>query len=573
MKLSLCGVCLLSATLSAAPQTAAPGPQQPGPTQPGPAQAGPPPQNRAVPERATARIRGQVLSDAGTPIREADITLSGQQVREFRSDENGRFEFDRLPAGRYYLSASKAGFATPVQTVAISSPLVSFPVADGEELVRTVTLARGGVIRGRVVDEFGEPVVDAEMRVERYVYGPGGRRLAQHSTIAPGGWITNDRGEYRVYSLQPGEFIVSVRSRQFGAPVTMGAAGAKERAEGWVPTYFPGTTRVGEAQILRVGAGQQITADFTAVPGRLLRVSGTVRRVNGAPPSGLNVYLGVETSNSSGQINGGAIAADGSFTVGNVPPGDFVLRIRQPGAGSPDGEVASMRISLSTEDVTGLQLTTRRGATIRGRVAWDGMSARPTGTLRVSTRSTEWSPGPVGESTFTYIDPDSGTVREDDTFQLNGITGKVLFSLGAAAWTIRSISYDGKDVTDTGLDTASFDENKRIEIVMTDRISDVSGTVRDTQRRPVMDFVVVLLSQQPMEGISAARFTRLLRSDRNGAFSLRALPPGDYVAAALETLESGREWDPAMQKAVRSAGQRFTIGEGQAQTLNLELLR
>lgn len=575
----LFSVCLFSAAVAAAPQTRPSGAQQPGPQQPGPQQPAPPPRpapgpNAATVDRGTARVRVQVLTDAGTPIRDADIILSGPTLREGKSDQAGRFEFADLPAGSFTVSASRNGFAPQldVSQVARAAPSI-FTVADTQTVDRTIVLARGGVISGRVVDELGDPVVDGEIRIERYVFGWAGRRLTQQPTVTPGGWTTNDRGEYRVYGLPPGEFIISVRSRQFNAPVTMGAGGARERAEGWVPTYFPGTSRVAEAQPLRVGAGQQLTADFIAVPGRLLRISGTVRRTNGVPPVGYNVYLGVETSNSSQQLNGGAINADGSFTVSNVPPGDFVLRVRQPGIGSPEGEVASMRVSLSTQDLTGLQLTTRRGVTIRGRIEWEGMSPRPTATMRVSTRSTEWSPGPVGETTFTYIDPDSGTVRENDTFQLNGITGKVLFSLNAAAWAIKSVSYNSRDVISDGLDTTSFDENSRVVIVMTDRISNLSGTVRDTQGRPVLDYIVVVVPQQPMEGVAATRFTRTMRPDRDGAFALRGLPPGDYVATALASLEGGREWDPDVQKAVRSAGSRVAIGEGEAVTVNLELLR
>jgi hypothetical protein len=65
----------------------------------------------------------------------------------------------------------------------------------------------------------------------------------------------------------------------------------------------------------------------------------------------------------------------------------------------------------------------------------------------------------------------------------------------------------------------------------------------------------------------------LLRSDDNGTFRVRALPTGDYVAAAVEALESGREWDPAIQNAVRSAGRRFTLTDGQTLELTLDLLR
>jgi predicted outer membrane repeat protein len=515
-----------------------------------------------------------VVSDIGAPIRDADIILSGQQVREGKSDDNGRFEFDGLQAGRFYLSVTKAGFGTQVTTIQSSATAQpSIELSDGQTLDRTVTLPRGGVIKGRLVDASGEPLANADMRVERFVYGPGGRQLAQHSGPTPNSWMTNDLGEFRVFGLAPGAYLVSARTRQFGAPVTMGAGGARDRAEGLIPTYFPGTTRLADARSVRVAAGQEVVADFVATTGRLLRVSGTVRNSRGAPPAGHNVFLGVQTSNSSGQINGGAIAADGSFSVGNVPPGDYTLRVRQQGGGTPDGEVAWMPISLSTEDLTGVQLTTQRGVTLRGRVEWAGSAPRPTTTMRVSTRLAEYSGGPLGgESPYTYLDLESGTVKPDDTFELGGAVGRVLLSLAPQPWQVRSVTVNGKDVTDTGLDTASPDAASVITIVMTDRLTNVSGAVRDSQR-PVNDYVVVVLPQKPIEGMGASRYTRVLRPDRDGAFSVRGLPTGEYVAAALDALESGREWDPEVQKMIRGAGPDFSLSEGQSLSLNLELLR
>ena len=562
------GICLLSAAVAAAPQTAVQG----GP--PGPAQPGPPSQNRAASPAGTARVHGVVVSDTGAPIRDAEIILSGQQVREARSDDNGRFDFDGLQAGRFYLGISKAGFGTQITTIQTStSTQPTFVLTDGQTLERSVTLPRGGVIKGRLADASGEPLVNAEMRVERFVYGPGGRQLAQHSGPSGGGWFTNDLGEFRVFGLAPGAYLVSARTRQFGAAVTMGAGGVRDRAEGLIPTYFPGTTRVADARSVRVAAGQEVVADFVATTGRMLRVTGVVRNSRGAPPAGHNVFLAVQTSNSSGQINGGAIAADGSFSVGNVPPGDYTLRVRQLGGGTPESEVAWMPISLSTEDLTGLQLTTQRGVTLRGRVEWAGSAPRPTATMRVSTRLAEYTGGPLGsESPYTYLDLESGTLRADDTFELGGAIGRVLFSLSPQPWQIRSVTVNGKEVTDTGLDTTSQDAASLITIVMTDRFTNLSGTVRDSQR-PVIDYVVVVLPQKPIEGMGASRYTRVLRPDRDGAFTVRGLPTGDYVAAAFEALEAGREWDPEIQKTVRGAGRDFSLSEGQSLSLNLELLR
>jgi hypothetical protein len=536
----------------------------------------PPPDRTAT---GTARIRGRVINGAtGAALRGADVSLSGDVFRQAQADDDGRFEMSGLPAGRYTIRATKAGYATPGSTLITVDPGRAFTLADGQTLVRDVTLFSGGVISGRISDEFGDPVTGLEMRVERYTWGPAGRQLSTASTggvFIPSGVRTNDLGEFRVFGLAPGDYVISTRSQQFGAPLTRGTAGARDRSEGYPPTFYPGVTRPAEAQAVRVRAGQETSASFSLSGGRMLRVSGRAMNSRGQPATGLNVYLGIQTSNSSGQLDGGPIGPDGSFSIGNVAPGDYVLRVRQAGLAGPGTEVASMPITVSTEDLSELQIATRPGTNIAGRVEWDGTSPRPTNPVRINTRSAFPSNGPIGgESTITYVDQQSGTVREDDTFELGGIVGTVLFTAGPAQpWTLKSVSLAGKDITDAGVEAASLGGDSRVVVVFSDRATTISGTARGNGAEPVTDYAVVVLPQQPVDGQAATRYTRFLRPDEAGAFTLRGLPIGDYVAAAAPALEPGSEWDPAIQKRVRASGQRFSLADGQTLTLTLDVLR
>src|SRR5262245_36236671 len=76
---------------------------------------------RAQPERAdaprgTSIMRGQIVAaDNGAPIRRAQVRVTSPDAREGRiatTDAQGRFEIKELPAGRYSLTASKAGFVS-----------------------------------------------------------------------------------------------------------------------------------------------------------------------------------------------------------------------------------------------------------------------------------------------------------------------------------------------------------------------------------------------------------------------------------------------------------------------------
>jgi hypothetical protein len=526
----------------------------------------------------TAKVIGRVIAaTTGAPVRGASITLGGDALRQTETDDDGRFELAGLPAGRFALRATKVGFAIAASSPTNIDPDRSFTIGDGQTVTRDLTLQPGGVITGRVVDEAGDPVTGLEVRVERYIYGAAGRQLAIGSSGLTSllNMRTNDLGEFRVFGLAAGEYIVSARGQQFGTTLTRGTAGSRDRIEGFPPTFYPGTTRQAEAQAVRVRAGQEIAANFSVVAGRMLRISGRAMNSRGAPATGLNVYLGVETSNSSGQIDGGPVGPDGFFSVGNVPAGSYTLRIRQAGATGPGTEFASMPIALATEDLSGIEVVTRPGANIAGRVEWDGTAPRPTGNVRINTRSaipTGFALG--GESTITYVDLQSGTVREDDTWELGGIVGTVLFGTSPAApWTIKAVTLGGKEITDVGMDAWSLGGEARVVIVMTDRATNVSGTARGADGGPLSSYSVVILPQQPVAGTAATRYTRFLRSDDAGAFTVRGLPPGDYVAAAGETFESDSMWDPAVQKRVRAAGHRFTLTDGETATLTLDVLR
>ena len=96
------------------------------------------------------------------------------------------------------MSAVKAGYAADEGAVAV-------PLAEGARADITVSLARGAAIAGRILDDVGEPVANANVIVEQLVEAGGVR-----STRARRAVQTNDIGEYRVGSLPAGVYVVSL---------------------------------------------------------------------------------------------------------------------------------------------------------------------------------------------------------------------------------------------------------------------------------------------------------------------------------------------------------------------------
>ena len=173
-------------------------------------------QQQQVP--ATGVISGVVTSEgSGSPIRRARVTLSAPEVRGGRTtitNDQGQFSFTALPAGRFTMIASKPGYVDiPYGAKRAGRPGTAIQLAAGGKMERAnISLPKGAVITGIVVDDTGEPAPGTQVRVMRYVMRTGERTLEQAGQAQ-----TDDRGLYRVYGLQPGNYLVSAVPRNLNA--------------------------------------------------------------------------------------------------------------------------------------------------------------------------------------------------------------------------------------------------------------------------------------------------------------------------------------------------------------------
>jgi hypothetical protein len=288
--------------------------------------------------------------------------------------------------------------------------------------------------------------------------------------------------------------------------------------------------------------------------------------------------LFTQTASGGGSgMGSGSVAADGSFGIGNVPPGEHFIQVRlAPRPGGPEApEVANMPIVAAGENITGLQVTTGAGATVTGSVEWEGSAPR-TGApvpLRIAATPDDGRPALIGLIGLTAPGAD-GLVGADDAFQISGLVGRVRFSPTGLPpqWAVKAIHVNCVDVTTAAADVASS-RDTRLRVVLTDAIAEVSGAVKDAAGRPASQSVVVVLLEESVDPGVAARYTRVIRPDQSGIFSVRALPPGRYAAVAVKSLDQGTEWDPEFQRAARALARRFTLTDGQTLRLDLELIR
>ncbi|MEI6245556.1 MAG: carboxypeptidase-like regulatory domain-containing protein, partial [Acidobacteriota bacterium] len=115
-------------------------------------------------------IAGVVVSETGQPLKGARVTTSsGAQGRTAVTDATGTFVFEKLPEGRYSVSASRTRYLT--SSYGQKRPErsgTSVQLADGEQRKGLkIVLFSAGVITGTIYNDDGEPVQSAQVRALR----------------------------------------------------------------------------------------------------------------------------------------------------------------------------------------------------------------------------------------------------------------------------------------------------------------------------------------------------------------------------------------------------------------------
>jgi hypothetical protein len=108
-------------------------------------------------------------------------------------------------------------------------------------------------------------------------------------------------------------------------------------------------------------------------------------------------------------------------------------------------------------------------------------------------------------------------------------------------------------------------------VTLTDKLTDLSGTVRDSRGQPVTDYVVVIFPDDNTLWKGQSRFVRATRPNQEGTFEIKGLPPAKYLGVAVDSLETGTQNDPAVLERLRPRAKSFMLIDGQPQTINLEL--
>ena len=366
--------------------------------------------------------------------------------------------------------------------------------------------------------------------------------------------MTDDRGETRIHGLQPGEYYL------------VAAPDFQTSWRGEVETMYPGTLDLREAQTVRVGIGEEAFATFPILRARLAALSGRVIGSNGAPLVTTNVSLENLRMSGGGSSRRLNVAPDGTFRAENLSPGEWMVVVNEP-------EYGNVSTRLMGEDVHGLTVTTRRAATVRGRVTFEG-APPPTEEFRIGAafagpRTLVSGAGYIRSGTRLgeiAVAPDTGW-----TFEAQ-ISGAGVIRARTGNWILKAVTLDGKDVTDTVLDFGTAYAGKAVEVVLTQRRAQVSGGVLNDRGQPATDYMVLLFPEDEGQWTApSSRFFANARPDQQGRFTITGLAAGRYLAVALEYLDPGEERNPETLSRLRASATAIELPEGESRTLTLRM--
>jgi hypothetical protein len=546
-------------------------------------------------------ISGRVLAaDTGRPIVRARVSIGAAELpggRVAQTADDGTFSFTELPGGRYTLSASRTGYVglsygqrRPLQS---GTPL---QLAESASLTGVeLRLPRGSVVTGRVFDELGDPMPGIVVRVMRYQYAQGTRQL-----VPAGMGQSDDRGEYRIWGLNPGEYFVSAVAPNLpdtlggrGLPPAVaagrggflgpGGAGAPGRGRGgrsfeaptpddasvaYAPTYYPGVPSVNEARPVNVGlGGESAGIDFSVLLVRTSRIAGRVADADGFPAWSGNVVLiaeGTAGGRAPGQNYAGRINWDGAFSIAGVPPGRYTLRAQSGRDDIPRFAAQPLTVA---GDVADVAVVLSPGVTVSGMATLEATvsAVLPNASdFRVAMASTEIDG--FGGNTNTRVDREGRFTLENVPAGTHWIRGQA-----PRGWTLKSATMAGRDVIDTALELRSAEPVTSLRLVFTDKLSDLSGTLTNAQGAPVTEYTVVAFPEDATLWRPQSRHIMTARPDQTGRFQLRGLPAGDYYLAAVDPAEPGEWFDPVFLEQHRASATTVRLGEGDLRTQDLRV--
>ena len=530
-------------------------------------------------------VEGAVVNSVtGAPLRKADVTLANgnlteemvAMVKQFNkgtampgqhvatktlgmsTDAEGKFRFENVAPGTYWLTVKKAGFGDVHYTPKAGGGEdgASFYLASGQEMSRIeVRMVPHGSISGRVLDEDGDPYPTANVTAQKYSYGRGHRRLAPADFAR-----TNGRGEFTLGNLPPGSYFICADVQNVDIavkPPPPPADGAPETA--YVGTYYPSTIDVSQAQKIEVAPGGEVNGlSILLRKSRVVRVSGKLVDAGGAPIKTAQVML-MDSARVGSMSMRLVNDPEGKFELTNLQPGTYTAMVMQMQGSSP--KMTMVPLFVPEKNLENVKLGPPPEGTIQGSVTLDGDAA-----VKLQDFTVILTPAqPVA------VMPATAKADSAGAFVLEHVTAAsydlVLAHIPAGAY-LKSVMFNGREALGQPLDCMAGAAGT-LHIVLGTDGGRVDALVKRDDK-PVSDATVVLLPADPARRFPDA--VRTVSSNQFGHALLKDVPPADYLLFAWEKIEDDQWFDPDFMKTVESGAVKVTVRSKSGETAEVPLI-
>lgn len=504
--------------------------------------------------QSQSSVEGVVLEAAtGKPLERVRVTLQGPAPEfvfgspptfgEGITDSQGRFGIQAVKPGRYRVVPELEGFvySRPARFQAPREPGIWIQVAAGQQVQNLeLRMVREAVITGRAFDAPGQPLVNpAIAALQRYKYDDyGNRQLGGiRGIFYPGAaWSfvrMDDRGEFRFYGLQRGDYYLYISGG--------GAVGAPS------VTYYPGTLDQTKAVPIHLEGGEEL---------RL----GSINQ-QPAPAKGVQVRFHFADDGSVPQIRevyfrqGAFLPVSrgerGRITIEAVAPGryDVQLTAGMLAGAAVIGEPLYSQFSLDVGE-----------SDVDRDIVWS-RAFRPKASFMIEDASGRRSASGINcrlRSDFGLAGCTTAMAPGFCKLELQGVPPDAY---------IASAKVSGRDILPDGV---QIDSEPQIEILFATPGGIVEGTVTDSKDQKIADAVVVLVPDGPMR--SAGPMYRSIVSDNKGHFELRGIAPGAYRLFSWSELEGAAYRNAEFMKKFEERGKPVRMEKGGKVFLDVKIL-
>jgi hypothetical protein len=548
----------------------------------------------------------------GGGARGFDGLATAEASRTTRTDRTGRFTLADIAEGVYTIRAELEGYFAPQTAAGFASFVSRTLMVTRSAEDATFSLVPGAVISGRALDVGGRPALGSTVQALRLVYRNGRPNFQVQTNSA-----VDDRGEYRLFQLPPGEYYLCAFPAQGGRGRGFANRGGRGGVgEASLAIYYPDTIDPLRSLPIELRAGEERTGiNFNLRTPTMVRISGQVvsnvaipGRVNprggdtilpaaqlSLVPRDLNIPVNPAVRSSSpAQLNE---PDRGRFELIGAVPGKYDLFATVLNANAAAGTTTAstdepryfagrVPVDVGLDDLQNVSIVIGQSIALKVHLTVDGTASVPADTVRLQLQSadtavsiTAYSPtvsaaqtivNTQGEVTIPFVN--EGLYRLQVQFRPflaargeRGTPARIDF-LNAYVDDIRQ---GGLSVHDSGLSVGTRDLGP-VEVLVKTNGGTIDGVVSDARGNPQAGVTVVLAP--PENRRQNPDLYKMVTTSPAGRFNMRGIPPGSHKLFAWPSIPTGAYQNPEFISKDEQRGRQILVNASSTTNADLTLI-